>query len=488
MNVGAEVSKRFGTNVFGTAAGFLGTFYFANALGADGVGAYAVFTSLQMVAGTLTSLGLFRAVTKRVSEGHAQARHFTTGLAVTGAGAALTALGAFALRGQIRGVVGVDAAAALVPLAVLSWSLFRLTGAFLEGTGRVALAGAVENGRYVPIVAIQSALVFAGFGVAGLLWGLVAGQFLTFGFAYLGYARVIPARPSRGLIREFLDFSKYMYVQSVAGQLFKHADYLILGQFVGVGAAGIYKLAFTVTEATMLFSSALSQVSFPEFSRLSEGERERRVRELFGKTVSYAGLFAVPALGGGAVIGNALLATVYGVAPGTVAVPVVGAVGLGNALIAVLALANLFNGYRSTLESYFAGTNRPAVSAAGAGALIAVYAVAAPPLLAAFGAVGLAVATALSFGACCGYLWSRLETAPPRSAVVDAATQVGATAVMMAAVVAVRGVLGGAAGAGRLAAVLVVGVVIYFATLVAANERLRHDAFWVARDLVGDRG
>lgn len=487
MNVGAEVSKRFAANAFGTVAGFLGTFYFANALGADGVGAYAVFTSIQMVAGTLTSLGLFQAVTKRVSEGRAEARHFTSGLLVALAGAALAAVGAFALREPIDAVVGVEAAP-LIPLAVLSWSLFRLVGAYLAGTGRVALAGVVENGRYVPIVGIQSALVAAGFGVAGLLWGLVVGQFLTFLFAYLRYARVIPARPSRALLAEFLGFSKYMYVRSVAGQLFKHADYLILGQFAGVGAAGIYKLAFTVAESTMLFSSALSQVSFPEFSRLSEGERERRVRELFGKTVSYAGLFAVPALGGGAVIGNALLTTVYGVAPGTVALPVVGAVGLGNALIAALALANLFNGYRGTLESYFAGTNRPAVSAAGAATLILAYAALAPPLLVAFGSFGLAVATTLSFGACCLFLWSRLETTPPRSAVVDAATQAGATVVMMVAVVALRGALGGAAGAGRLAALLTAGVAVYFGTLVAANERLRHDAFWVARDLVGERG
>lgn len=486
MKVGAEVSKRFVANVFGTVAGFLGTFYFANVLGADGIGTYAVFTSLQMVAGTLASLGLFQAVTKRVSEGGAEARHFTSGLIVVFVGAALAGAGAVALRGPINGALGVEAAA-LVPLGVLSWSLFRLVGAYLAGTGRVALAGFVENGRYVLIVGAQTALVVAGYGVAGLLWGLIAGQFATFLFAYLRYARVAPARPSRALFVEFLQFSKYVYAQSVAGQLFKHADYILLGQFAGVGAAGVYKLAFTVTEATMLFSSALAQVSFPEFSRLSERERTERVRDLFGKTVSYAGLFAVPALGGGAVVGNALLATVYGVAPGTVDVPVLGAVGLGSALIVVLALANLLNGYRSAFESYFAGTNRPEVSAAGAGALIAAYALLAVPLFRAVGALGLAVATTVSFGVCCLLLWTELEAKPPRSAFVDVGTQVGATAVMVAAVAALRGALGGAAGAGRLGVLLAAGVAVYFAALIAANGRLRRDAFWVARDLVNGR-
>lgn len=481
MKVGAEVSKRFVANVGGTLAGFLGTMYFTRVLGAKGFGIYAIFLSFQMLTGTLVTFGLFASVTKLVSEGTDQARHFATGLLFVFAGSAVAAVAFALLRPVVNGVLGVEAAL-IVPLGILSWSLFRLTGAFLEGEGKVALAGFVENFRYVPIVAIQTALVVAGLGVYGLLWGLIAGQFVTFGIAY-AYARVIPARPSRALFGEFLAFSKYSYLQSVASQAFKHADYVLIGQFLGAGAAGIYKVSFTVTEAAMLFSAALSRVSFPEFSRLSADQRSEAVRDLLSKAVSYAGLFAIPALAGGAVIGNDLLLTVFSVRPGTIDVPPLGAVGLGNLLIGLLALANLFNGYRDTLEKYFLGTNRPRVAAASATLLLATYAAVFYPLIRLLDAAGLALTTAISFAVACLFLWWRLEYPVPRTSLRDVGVQAFAAAVMAGVVFVATGALGGAAGVVRLVAVLSIGAATYFALLVGLNERMRTDAKWVLRDL-----
>ncbi|MFC6726085.1 oligosaccharide flippase family protein, partial [Halobium palmae] len=301
MKVGAEVSKRFVANVGGTLAGFVGTAVIGHVLGEEGIGTYAIFLSLQMLVAAVVTFGLFSAVTKLVSEGEHQARHFVSGVLFVASGTLVAAVGVVFLRGRINDVLGTGGAL-LLPLGVLTWGLLRVTGAFLEGQGRVALAGFIENARYVLVVAVQLFLLLVlDWGVRGLFWGLIAGQFGAFVVAY-AYARVVPARPSRALFGEFVAFSKFAYLRTVAEQLFKHADYILLGAFVGPGAAGIYKVSFTVTEAAMLFSAALSDVSFPQFSRLSAEERAERVRSLLGKATSYAGLFALPALAGGAVV------------------------------------------------------------------------------------------------------------------------------------------------------------------------------------------
>jgi O-antigen/teichoic acid export membrane protein len=482
MKVGAEISKRFVTNVLGTVAAFLGTVFFTRELGFDGIGAYAIFLSIQMIAANVSSFGLYPVVVKRVSEGSDEARHFASGAVILFAGVSVVAVASALLQGFINSILNVEAAL-LVPLGVVSWGLFRLSGSFLEGKQRVALVGAIENGRYALIVPIQTALVIAGHGVKGLIWGLVAGQFLTFLVSYVGFARVVPARPSWELFREFVNYSKYAYVRGVSSQLFKHADYLLLGQFVGTSVTGVYKNVFTITEASMLFSSALAQVVFPQFSALSEAGDDEEIGRLLAVMFTYAGVFAIPILGGGAVVGNALLLTLYGQSAGTTVLPVVGVVGLANALVPILAGANLLNGYREGLEKFFLGTGRPRLYAASGILLIAIYGVLAVPLTISYGAWGTAWTTVIAFGTSVGVMVFLLDESVPPSALADVGRQAVAMLVMTGIVYVVKAQFGSASGAVRLGVLLGVGGVTYFGVLFALSERIRIDILAVVQDL-----
>lgn len=485
MAVGVETSKRFVTNVLGTVAGFLGTLYFTRELGFAGVGTYAVFVSLQMVAGSLATFGVFAVLTKRVSEGRDQAAYFTTGALLVGVGTAAVAVVAVALRDTINAIVGVDVAL-LVPAGVLSWGLFRLSGAFLEGKQRVALAGALDSGRHAIVVPIQVALVLDGYGVHGLVYGLVAGQTLTFLVSYLGYARVVPNPPTLDAVRDFLGYSKYTYVQVVADQLFKHADYVILGTFAGAGPTGVYKNAFQITEASTLFASALSKVSFPKLSELTEAGDDAEIARLFAALFTYGGLVAIPVAAGGAVVGNDLLLTLYGENPGTTTLPLLGVVGLANALVPLLATANLLNGYRTSLERFSLGTDNPRLYAASGVVLVVAYAVTAIPLTIAYDAWGVAIATVLAFGASVTANLVLLDERIPLGALRDVGVEIIAALLMTVVVAIVVDVLGAAHGALRLGFVLGIGATTYFAVLLALSERVRVDARAVASDLVAD--
>lgn len=482
MQVGAEISKRFATNVLGTLAAFLGTLFFTRELGFSGIGTYAVFLSIEMIAANLFGFGLYPVVIKRVSEGTDQAKHFTSGLLLLLGGVILVTIASVLLRTPINDVTG-EAVALYVPLGVLSWGLFNLSTSYLEGRQRVALAGALQNGRYAIIVPIQAFFVIDGHGVPGLVWGLIIGQFVTFLVAYGGYARVKPALPSRSLFTSFLAFSKYAYVQSFANQAFKHADYVILGAFVGPGPTGVYKNAFTITESSMLFSSALSNVVLPQFSALAESGDTAEIRRLLRSVFSYAGLFAVPIIGGGAIIGNDLMLTLYAEQAGETTLPVLGTLGLANALIPLLALANLFNGYREGLEKYFLGTGRPRVYATSGVLLLSMYGILVLPMASAFGAMGVAAATVLAFASSVGAMILFLEDAVPRPAILDVGTEIVAMGVMTGLVHALVQELNGAHGALRLGVVLVLGALVYFVVLLGLSERMRIDAVAISRDL-----
>jgi O-antigen/teichoic acid export membrane protein len=482
MKVGAEVSKRFATNVLGTLAGFLGTIFFTRELGFAGFGAYATYFSLQMIAANVFSFGLYPVLVKRVSEGEFEARQFTTGAVILFGGVAVVTVLSVALRGPINRLLGVDLAL-LIPLGVLTWGLFRLSGAFLEGKQRVALVGAIENGRYALIVPIQAALVVEGFGVSGLVWGLIVGQFVTFLVSYGAFARVIPAFPSKELFRSFLRFSKYTYIRTVSSQLFKQADYVLIQQFVGPTATGVYKNAFTLTEASMLFSSALSQVALPQFSVLNEVGDKQEVNRLLSAIFTYSGLFAIPIIGGGAILGNSLLLTLYGESAGFMSLPLIGAIGLANILIPVLAVANFLNGYRDGLEQFYLGTERPHLYAISGVALISVYGVSAIPLTIWFGAWGVAWATVLAFGTSVLIMVFSLDVSVPRSAFVSVIHQTVSMIVMSIFVYGIKLWLNGAAGVFRVSILLGGGGITYFAVLIALDKRIRIDVIAVINDL-----
>lgn len=233
----------------------------------------------------------------------------------------------------------------------------------------------------------------------------------------------------------------------------------------------------------MLFSSALAQVAFPQFSALSEAGDDEEVGRLLSVVFTYAGVFAIPILGGGAVVGNALLLTLYGQSAGTTVLPVVGVVGLANALVPVLAGANLLNGYREGLEKFFLGTGRPRLYAASGLLLIAVYGVLAVPLTVSFGAWGTAWATVVAFGASVAAMVFVLEDPVPPAALADVARQAAAMLVMTGVVYGLKLQLGGASGALRLGGLLAVGATTYFAVLLVLSERIRIDVLAVARDL-----
>jgi len=187
-----------------------------------------------------------------------------------------------------------------------------------------------------------------------------------------------------------------------------------------------------------------------------------------------------------AVIGNALLLTIYANSAGTFSLPVIGVVGTANALLPVLALANLLNGYREGLEHFFLGTERPRLYAISGALLIFVYALLSVPLTLLAGPWGVAWATVLAFGTSVVSLLVFLDQPIPSPALKDVGSQFVSMVIMTIVVYGLKLQLGGAFGLTRIVLLIGVGAVTYFAILLALNERIRIDAINVVRDLRND--
>ncbi len=146
----------------------------------------------------------------------------------------------------------------LVPLQLLSKSLkFKEIGTVQtlaslgEGITKIALAA----------------------GGAGA-WALVAGNVMRGAVLLLALWSVSTFRPQLHFAyeetRRFLRFGLHLAGSSVLFQVYKNADYFLIGKLLGIEALGLYRVAFDVAmQPTDAIIAVVGRVGFPVYSRLA---------------------------------------------------------------------------------------------------------------------------------------------------------------------------------------------------------------------------
>ena len=80
---------------------------------------------------------------------------------------------------------------------------------------------------------------------------------------------VARARPSRDALRELLAFGSWLTVTNIVSPVMSHMDRLFVGARLSMSAVTFYVTPFEVISRLLIVSSAVANVSFPEFSRLA---------------------------------------------------------------------------------------------------------------------------------------------------------------------------------------------------------------------------
>jgi O-antigen/teichoic acid export membrane protein len=110
---------------------------------------------------------------------------------------------------------------------------------------------------------------------------------------------------------------------------------------------GIYGVAWNVGQFLILFSGTLKSTLFPEMSSISADQNPQAVSRIVEQSLTFGGLFLIPGLFGGVLLGKRILRLYGPEFP------------QGATILSILIVANLFMGYQNQLLNTLNAIDRP---------------------------------------------------------------------------------------------------------------------------------
>lgn len=308
MNLGLESVKGFAGKVVQAVLGFVGTIIFARTLGPTDFGGFYFLLSLVFIADRPLR-GFGQAVEKRYSEAGAPKNEIVGGAILWTLGAFVIAgLLVFGLRERLVNATNLEQAPIVFLVLLLAFGVFFPTQKMLGGEGWISKQTWNDTLRSVLTLPLQLAFVFAGFGAAGMGYGLAAATLLVVPVA-LYFLRVRPAYPSRETLRSLWEYAKYSTVAAFVGKAYDRFDVILLGALLTTSAVGYYEVAFKLTVPATFLAGVVGSGLTPKVSnRHSKGED---VAMDITNAVSYASVLSIPVFFGALAIPEPLIVTAY---------------------------------------------------------------------------------------------------------------------------------------------------------------------------------
>lgn len=310
MNVARSSLLRFLADGFGMVVKTVGLFYFANFLGPGPIGTFFLFQATMGIVVQVTDLDISDAVAKRVSEGSDVSATFWTAAVMKLTPLAALAIAILTHQSQVNQFLGANLAFLLVIQVVVS-NFAKLSTAILEGELRVGETSLPSVARHTTSVGAGLAFLWSGFGVVGLVYGLVLGSLIRLAIV-LSRASIGISPPSIGHARSLFEFFKYSFVSSASSHVFNWTDVLLLGILLTQTAVGVYEIPWRVTAFVVLLSMILSNSIFPQISEWNAEGRSSRIKRLISGSFAVSLFLVVPSFVGTLVLGRDILLLVFG--------------------------------------------------------------------------------------------------------------------------------------------------------------------------------
>lgn len=387
MRLGQTSYIHFVSNLFASVLGFVSTIYISRILGAEPLGIYHLSLGLVSWLSMVGTMGFSQAISKRISEGEEQGAYAAAGLLIQTAFFIIVAISLLATREYINTYVGfpVTGFLILILLVVLG---FSIVNDILTGISLVHVYGILIPIKVGTRSLLQIVLIGAGLGITGIFIGHIAGIAVIMTIGSYIVLRNIPTltRPKARHVKELIKFAKYSWIGDIRGKMFNYMDVIVLGFFVSQTLIGIYSVAWNIAQLLGLFSGSITNTLFPEISRLSSEENFDAISGLVEKSLTYGGLFLIPGLFGGALLGERILRLYGPEFP------------QGATILIVLIMAQLIQGYQKQLTNTLNGIDQPNLAFRVNGIFVVANLLLNVLLIYFYGWVGAALATAISGG------------------------------------------------------------------------------------------
>ena len=309
VSLGAETAKATAAKFSMAAIGFVGTIIFARMLGPERFGAYYILFSIVKIV-DLPIEGWATAAKKRFSEENAQKEQVAGGQFVF----ALTwicigSIGTLVTAQYLTSYTEIAAAAPLAIALLCSEALFVSSERLLQARGLIGIATWTDALRSYVTFGFQLTLVLAGWGVAGMAYGLSAASLLVTPIT-LYYVGIRPQFPSLDTLTSQWEYAKYSLPGTLFGRVYDRFDTLLLGYLLGPTAAGWYEVAYKLVTPAKFVSETASSGLMARVSHLIS--RGKGISEDVTNVLAYASILSIPIFFGSLVVAEPLIVTVYG--------------------------------------------------------------------------------------------------------------------------------------------------------------------------------
>lgn len=380
MNVGSSALKLLASRSASSLLFFLGITIFARRLPADEFGVFFLYLATVGVMTVLADFGTCGALEKRLSEGEQRADVLGSALALKLGLLAVLVGGILLAAPFVNAYVGTDIAVFLV-VGLPATEFARFYVHAVRGELRVGRTAPIQFARRVVWIGVGFVLVRAGYGVDGIIVGIICGRFVE-GLLAFWQSNTPVGLPSVDAIRSLFAFSKYQTVLSVGGRFYQWMDVLIIGVFLPKLYVSSYELAWQVTLLVLLVSKSLELTLFPAISSLHTNAEPERIRVTVTKAFGFAMFVSIPAIVGAALYADAILRFVFGPAYAFAAV-----------VLVVLMVEKAFQSFNDVTNAALRGIDSPELPAKATVLSIAVNLVLSPLLIVTVGFVGVAIGT-----------------------------------------------------------------------------------------------
>ncbi len=464
MRIGQTSTIYFISQVLASIIGFFATIYFTRTLGEETYGFYAITLSLVSWLGIVKSIGFGGAIVKRMSENEEPDAYLAAGTLIKGTLTIVVAIGVLLFSEQVNNYVGQSVAELVVVLLVIS--IFSgLISSALKGSHLVHVYAPLSTGKELARSITMVVLVVVGWELTGMLVGHAIG---TAVIAIIGIRFIRPtfAIPEWRHIISLFDFAKYSWLGSMEKKTFNEMDIIVLGFFVSAGLTGIYAVAYTLAKFLDIFSSAIQTTLFPEISKLSAEGDDSMVKTLTNDALSFGGLFLIPGIVGGTLLGDRLM-RIYGE----------GFEG-GAPILSILLVGILAYTYNKQLLNTLNAIDRPDLAFRANAVFIGANLSLNVALVYTIGWVGAAIATATSaaIGLVLGFHYTRRQVG--FQVPIGEISRQWIAALLMGGAVYLARIAGETHPISTHNSVFVVllvgfGAVVYFSVLLVLSKRLR---------------
>lgn len=291
------------------AIGFAGNIYFARELGPNRIGGFYLFVALAGFLGRPLG-GVSSAVRKRASEAGSS---IPQSIGLMGAFGfvwyLLVASGVIVFRDWVVSYTGISAI--VLPFLVY-FATEVVYGTFvpvLQARGQIGFAYGMDALRSYIEIPLQFVLVSLGYGVPGLIVGLITANVVAVPVAVRGLGRT-PQRPDREFASRVAKFAKFSIPSAVVGKAYGEFDTFLLGVLLSQAVVGDYGVAARLTLPAVYLATSVSSTTVVRVS--SNRSRGEDVGEDVANALSFSSILAIPILFGGVVVAEPLIDVVYG--------------------------------------------------------------------------------------------------------------------------------------------------------------------------------